>query len=210
MTIDAAMGTARVRVRTALLPRDQTGLLNESAFVLSPVGPPRLWGMISTAAAEAIHRAYEKQPLNSTLPSRCADFATRSVTHLRSRLIEPNLTIDAHLAFAAIAPRVVHLALSGGVRAYRVRGSNVERLQSRAEEVRPLGLSVPHFATESFERGDWLLLGTPEAFSLRGVSALQSLLGRGPDTSPSQLRDSMLHPAHETQHGGALVVLRSL
>ncbi|MBL8684379.1 MAG: hypothetical protein JNK05_34710 [Myxococcales bacterium] len=211
MTIDAAMGTAKVRVRTALLPRDLGALMpNEAAFVLSPVGPPRLWGMVTNAASEAIHRAHENQPNNSTKPSRCAEFATRAVTHLRSRLIEPNLTIDAHLAFAVVAPRVVHLALSGGVRAYRVRSTNVERLQPRAEEVRPLGLSAPHFATESFERGDWLLLGTPEAFSLRAVSALQSLLGRGPDTSPSQLRDSMLAPAHETQQGGALVVLRSL
>ena len=42
------------------------------------------------------------------------------------------------------------------------------------------------------------------------MSALTTLLGRGPDTSPSTVRDSMLLPAHETQHGGAIAVLRSL
>ncbi len=211
MTIDASTGDARARVRTALLPRDHAKTIgSEIAVVLSPVAPPRLWGMVVSSAFESIQRATENQTLTSALPSRCAEFATRSVTHLRSRLIEPNITIDAHLAVAVIAPRVVHLALSGGVRAYRVRGSTVERLQPRAEEVRALGLSAPHFATESFDRGDWLLLGTPEAFSIRSVSALTSLLGRGPDTSPSNVRDSMLQPAHEMQHGGAIAVLRSL
>jgi hypothetical protein len=211
MTIDTSTGDARARVRSALLPRDLAKTIGtEVAVVLSPVAPPRLWGMVVNAAIESIQRACENQAHTSALPSRCAEFATRSVTHLRGRLVEPNITIDAHLALAVIAPRVVHLALSGGVRAYRVRGSNVERLQPRAEDVRPLGLSAPHFATESFDRGDWLLLGTPEAFSIRSVSALTSLLGRGPDTSPSNVRDSMLMPAHEMQHGGALVVLRSL
>jgi hypothetical protein len=211
MTIDTSTGDARARVRSALLPRDLARTIGtEVAVVLSPVAPPRLWGMVVNAAIESIQRACENQAHTSALPSRCAEFATRSVTHLRGRLVEPNITIDAHLALAVIAPRVVHLALSGGVRAYRVRGSNVERLQPRAEDVRPLGLSAPHFATESFDRGDWLLLGTPEAFSIRSVSALTSLLGRGPDTSPSNVRDSMLMPAHEMQHGGALVVLRSL
>jgi hypothetical protein len=132
------------------------------------------------------------------------------VTHLRSRLVEPNLTIDAHIAVAVVAPRVVHLALSGGVRAYRVRAGSVERLQPRAEEVRPLGVSAPHYATESFERGDWLLVGTPEAFTLRSVGALGALLGRGPDTSATTIRDSMLLSAHESQHGGAIAVLRAL
>jgi hypothetical protein len=211
MTIDTSTGDARARVRSALLPRDLARTIGtEVAVVLSPVAPPRLWGMVVNAAIESIQRACENQAHTSALPSRCAEFATRSVTHLRGRLVEPNITIDAHLALAVIAPRVVHLALSGGVRAYRVRGSNVERLQPRAEDVRPLGVSAPHFATESFDRGDWLLLGTPEAFSIRSVSALTSLLGRGPDTSPSNVRDSMLMPAHEMQHGGALVVLRSL
>lgn len=166
--------------------------------------------MLTSTAAEAVERAHAGQASNAALPTRLAEYATRAVTHLRARLIEPNITIDAHLGIAVTAHRVVHLALSGGVRAYRVRGSVVERLQPRAEEVRPLGLSAPHYATESFDRGDWLLLGTPEAFSLRAVSALQSLLGRGADTSPSQLRDNMLLSAHEAQHGGALVVLRSL
>ncbi len=211
MTIDTSTGDARARIRSALLPRDLARTIGtEIAVVLSPVAPPRLWGMVVNTAIESIQRACENQAHTSALPSRCAEFATRSVTHLRGRLVEPNITIDAHLALAVIAPRVVHLALSGGVRAYRVRGSNVERLQPRAEDVRPLGLSAPHFATESFDRGDWLLLGTPEAFSIRSVSALTSLLGRGPDTSPSNVRDSMLMPAHEMQHGGALVVLRSL
>jgi hypothetical protein len=166
--------------------------------------------MLTHAAGEAIQRAVEGQPHNSALPTRCAEFATRAVTHLRGRLIEPNLTIDAHLAVAVFAPRVVHLALSGGVRVYRIRAGAIERLQPRAEEVRSLGLSAPHFATESFERGDWLLLGTPEAFSIRSVGALSSLVGRGPDTSASHIRDSMLSPAHESQHGGALAALRLL
>lgn len=211
MTIEAAIGDARVRVRSALLPRDQSRMIGtDIAVVLSPVAPPRLWGMLASSALDAIQRSTEGQTLNSALPSRSAEFATRAVSHFRSRLCEPNLTIDAHLAMAVVGPRVVHLALSGGVRAYRVRGTGVERLQPRAEEVRPLGLSAPHYATESFERGDWLVIGTPEAFSIRSVSSLSALLGRGPDTSPSKVRDSMLLPAHELQHGGAIAVLRSL
>jgi hypothetical protein len=211
MTLDTATGEARARVRTALLPKDiARSIGTEVAVVLSPVAPPRLWAMVTQSAIESVQRACEGQSHTSTLPARCAEFATRAVTHLRSRLIEPNLTIDAHIAVAVVAPRVVHLALTGGVRAYRVRNANVERLQPRAEDVRSLGLSAPHYATESFDRGDWLLLGTPEAFSIRSVSALTTLLSRGPDTSPSTIRDSMLLPAHESQHGGAIAVLRSL
>jgi hypothetical protein len=211
MTIDTSTGEARARVRTALVPKDLARTIEtEVAVVLSPVAPPRLWGMVTQSAIESIQRACENQTHTSALPARCAEFATRAVTHLRSRLIEPNVTIDAHVAVAVVAPRVVHLALTGGVRAYRVRNGNIERLQPRAEQVRPLGLSAPHYATESFDRGDWLLLGTPEAFSIRSVSALTTLLGRRPDTSPSTVRDSMLLPAHETQHGGAIAVLRSL
>jgi hypothetical protein len=211
MVIEMSTGEALARVRSALVHKDLARTIEtDVTVVLSPVAPPRLWGMVTQAAIEAIQRACEHQPRAGTLPARCAEFATRAITHLRARLIEPNLTIDAHVAIAVVVPRLVHLALTGGVRAYRVRNGTIERLQSRAEQVLPLGVSAPQYATESFDRGDWLLLGTPEAFSIHSVSALSTLLGHEPDTAPSTVRDRMLLPAHQSQRGGAIAVLRSL
>lgn len=206
---DSATGIAGARVRAALVPRDRVTLHGvDAASVFTPVGPPRLWGHLGMVVTEALARAVENQPMNSTLPARCAEFASRSITYFRSRLIEPNITLDGQLAVAVFAHRVVHLALTGGVRAYRVRNGLVERLQQRSDELRALGETAPVFATESLDRGDWFLLGTAEAFSLRSVGALSTLLGHGPDSPAKTVLEGMMGPAHDTQAGGALAVFR--
>ncbi len=209
--IDSATGIASARVRNSLVPRDRVSLYGAyAATIFSPLGPPRLWGQLGGVVTEALARACENHPFNSTLPARCAEFTSRSITYFRSRLIEPNITLDGQIAVAVFAPKVVHLALTGGVRAYRVRNGMVERLQQRAEELRALGETTPVYATESFDRGDWFLLGTSEAFSLRSVGALSNVLGRGPDSSAKAVLDGMLAPAHDTQSGGALAVFHLL
>jgi hypothetical protein len=211
MMMDSACGAAAAKVRVALVPRDRVSVQSTvGASVFTPIGPARLWGQLATVVQDALGRACENQPQNSTLPARCAEHAARAISYFRSRLIEPNLTLDGHLGVAVFAPKVVHLALTGGVRAYRVRNGTVERLQQRAEEVRALGESSPMYATESFDRGDWFLLGTAEAFSLRSIGALSTLLGHGPDSPAKAIVDGMLGPAHDSQAGGALAVFRLL
>ncbi|MDP3277331.1 MAG: hypothetical protein Q8Q09_19240 [Deltaproteobacteria bacterium] len=209
MLLDHATGTASARVRNAIVPRDIAGTLEgHGAYVVSPVGPPRLWGMIAQTAANAI-ASTPAEPLN-TLHTRATERAARAVQSLRERLIEPRLTLDAHVAIAAVSNNVAYLSMTGGVRVYRVRGKTTERLQPRAETSLAIGHCAPYLATDALLRHDWLLLGTPESFSLRAVGSLTFLLDRSEHLLSQTLLDAMLLPVHETRNGGGLAVLRVL
>jgi hypothetical protein len=211
MTLESSFGSASARVNAALLTRDRAAPLGqEGALVLAPIAPPRLWEPMSRALTDAMLRALENQPIDANLPGRCAEYAGRALRHYRDRLIETHLTLDVHLVVAVVTPRVVHLAITGGVSALRVRRGTFERLLPGAEGLPSLaGAATPWTAAESLEPGESIILATTDVLSMRALGALQSLLGREPDTGSSKIRETLLGPARESERGGAVAVLRA-
>jgi hypothetical protein len=210
MSLESSFGSASVRVHAALLTRDRAAALGyEGAMILSPLAPPRLWEPLSRALSDAMLRALENQPVDAMLPPRCAEYAGRALRHFRERLVETHLALDANVGVAVVASRGVQLALTGGVSALRVRRGTFERLGAGVEGVPSLGGGAVRSATEALEPGDSLVLASSEVLSLRALAALQSLVSREPDTSPSKIRDTLLQPAREGERGGAVAVLRA-
>lgn len=213
MDFEIAAGESEAKVRGTRLRREVTrSARNASVHLLvSPLAPPRLWGMIADAVLSAFENATNSVqcPGALALVESVSAASVGAVARVRERLIEPNLQIDADLGVVAVEGDTIIFGVSPGTRLYRARKGLPERLHAQECANAAIAQGALFVATERAEPGDIYLLGNKEAFTLRAISNLATTLARGNRLTSAEIADTVLGPCREDGVGASLVVVRA-
>lgn len=210
MPLDVALGSSSAKVRTARVSKDMArGLARMQAFcTVAPIAPPRLWSMVTQSVMGAFESTLSENPISVTLLQRALGAGAQSLARLQASLVEPNLSLDAQLACMAVHGDSGHLAISSGMRVYRARGGEPQRLLGRAQRSPGISHGGLLVATERLVPGDLFVFGSRDAFGMRSIGAIAGLLASQPKADVADLCDAVLAPCRSTGLGAALVVVR--
>lgn len=211
LSLDVALGSSPARVRTAQITKDvsRAAASGLAWCVVGPVAPPRLWHAVSDAAADAFGATLGDARAGEADLHRALGASAHAVARVQSVLVEPHLAVDAQLAALVHRRDAALVTVSSGMRVYRARGAEPTRLLATAHRspgVARGGLAV---ATERIHRGDLFIFGSRDAFGMRSIGALASLLARRADASVAEVCEAALGPCRDAGIGAALVVLRA-
>lgn len=210
MPLEIALGSAKARVRTAQLLRDQAraGPTGNALCVVSPVGPPRLWSPIVDAVEQAFLQSVGDGRGGTVALQRAAGAGAQGLARLQGALVEPHLGLDAQLVgFVAIADHA-HMTISSGMRIYRARQGEPRRLLNSPQRAPGISRGGMLVSSEALLRGDLYVLGSRDAFAIRSIGAIATLLARSPEASATELCEAALAPCRSLGLGVALAVVR--
>lgn len=210
MGFEIALASSEAVVRERQLQRDVAVTMGGTSVcvVLSPLSPPRLWRLVAETVLGALDQAIGNDPPTSETLQRAIARSAATLDALRSRLIEPQLILDARMGVALTTVNGIFFASTEGVRLYRAKSSVPERLFPKA--TRPTGISAgPVFtAVEPVATGDLFFLGTRAAFTVRAIGNLAATLARG-HAPVTDLCEAVIAPCRDAGIGASIVVLRS-
>lgn len=209
-SLDVALGAAPARVRAATLSKDSSRAMQKAAAwcVIAPVGPPRLWQTVTEAVGSAFEASLGEGRNGEPGLQRALGASAQALSRAQSVLVEPNLPLDAQFAGVVVSGDVAHLTVSSGVRVYRARRGEPKRLMAgghRAPGLARGGLTV---STERLVPGDLYVFGSRDAFGMRSIGALASLLAQRPDASVADVCEAAIGPCRVAGLGVAITVLR--
>ncbi len=210
LSLDAALGTAPARVRTAHIDRDVSRACADarSWCVTSPLTPPRLWRMVTDAVGSTFETALGDGRGGEPGLQRALGAAAQAITRLQGVLVEPSLPIDAQFAAFVAAGDVALVTVSSGMRVYRARGGEPKRLLGASQRSPGLTRGGMAVATERLVPGDLYVMGSRDAFGMRSIGSLAALLAQRPDAPVREVCEAGLAPCRAAGAGVALVVLR--
>ncbi|MBI5512146.1 MAG: hypothetical protein HY909_00170 [Deltaproteobacteria bacterium] len=212
MPLDVALGTSSARVRTSRISKDLARALPQrQAFgVVAPLAPPRLWTMVTGAVLGAFETAIVEGAMSVGTLQRALGAGAQALARVQAALVEPNLSLDAQMVCMAAAGDVTHMAVSSGMRVYRARNGEPQRLLGKAQRSPGISHGGLLVATERLVLGDLYVFGSRDAFGMRSIGAIAGLLAQRPDAPVADLCDAVLAPCRAAGLGAALVVLRVL
>lgn len=212
MALEVSIGIAHASVHKAMLRASDARFDAETGlFVCAhPLAPPRLWRQVTDAALGAFFDSMSSVSVSGASVRAAAARAALRVAQLRSQLIETQLMVDTQLGVLAFDGREMHVLLTAGMRVYRARGGSMpERLYPNVQRPEGLGVAAPFQGTETPERGDLLILGTRDAFTVRAIGQLATLMSRDPKLPVSAVCEAVIHPCREAQVGASTIVVRA-
>jgi hypothetical protein len=177
--------------------------------VVAPVAPPRLWHMITRAAGLSFGATLGDARNGEADLQRAIGAAAQAISRVQSVLVEPHLALDAQLAAFVHLGDVALITVCSGMRVYRARGSEPTRLLANAHRAPGIARGGLAVATERIVHNDLYVLGSRDAFGMRSIGALASLLARRPDASVTEVSEAALRPCRDAGIGASLVVLRA-
>jgi hypothetical protein len=210
MSFDVAIRSSPARVRTASVLRDvgRKGRGGGVWFVVAPIAPPRLWQMVNDAVAAAFDASIGDARGGEPALHRALGATAQAIARVQSALVEPNLAIDAQFAALVALDNVVLLTVSSGMRVYRARSGEPQRLLDTPQRSPGLSRGGMVVATERLVRGDLFVLGSRNGFGTRSVGAIAALLARRSDAASREVCDAALDPCAAAGIGASLVTLR--
>lgn len=210
LSLDAALGIAPARVRTAHIARDVSRACADGRAwcVTSPVTPPRLWHMVSEAVGAGFETTLGDARGGEPALQRALGSGAQAIARLQGVLVEPALPIDAQFAAFVAMGDVALVTVSSGMRVYRARGGEPKRLMGSAHRSPGLSRGGMAVATERLTPGDLFVMGSRDAFGMRSIGSLATLLARRPDAPVGEVCEAGLAPCRAAGTGVALVVIR--
>lgn len=211
VSLDVSLGCSLARVRGAQLTKDQgyAATSGRAWCVVGPVAPPRLWHAVAGAAGTSFGATLGDARAGEADLQRALGAAAHAVSRVQSVLVEPHLAVDAQLAAFVFAGEAALVTVSSGMRVYRARGAEPTRLLSNAHRSPGLARGGLAVATERVQRGDLFVFGSRDAFGMRSIGSLASLLARRPDAAVAEVCEAALGPCRDAGIGAALVVIRA-
>ncbi|MBL8602525.1 MAG: hypothetical protein JNK72_11435 [Myxococcales bacterium] len=210
MALEVALGTSLARVRTAQITRDLAlaGPDGHAFCVVAPLSPPRLWSTVNEAVRRGFFPALQEQKgINGGL-QRATGAAAQAISRLRGALVEPNLNLDAQLVGVVTQGEQVHLTISAGMRIYRARGGEPKRLLNNPQRTPGVSRGGMLLSTDRLLQGDLLVFGSRDAFGMRSIGAIATMLAQRPAARASELCEAALGPCRTAGIGVGLVVMR--
>jgi len=210
MPLEIALGSSRARVRSTHLDRDQAraGPTGNALCVVSPVGPPRLWSSITSAVAKSFLEGVGEGRGGTVALQRAAGSGAQGLARLQGSLVEPHLALDAQLVgFVALGDHA-HMTISSGMRIYRARQGEPKRLLNSPQRAPGISRGGMLVSSEALQRGDLYVLGSRDAFAIRSIGAIATLLAQRPEAAAAELCEAALTPCRSLGLGVALAVVR--
>jgi len=211
MPLEIALGSSKARVRGALLGRDQAraGPTGNVLCVVSPVSPPRLWAPVVEAVERAFLQSVGDGRGGTVALQRAAGAGAQGLARMHGALVEPHLNLDAQLVgFVALGDHA-HMTISAGMRIYRARQGEPRRLLNSPQRAPGIARGGMLVSSESLLRGDLYVLGSRDAFGIRSIGAIATLLAQRPDAAAAELCEAALTPCRSLGLGVALAVVRA-
>ncbi len=210
LTLDAALGIAPARVRTAHIPRDVSRACADarSWCVTAPLTPPRMWQLVTDAVGSTFEGSLGDGRGGEPALQRALGAAAQAISRLQGVLVEPSLPIDAQFSAFVSAGDVALVTVSSGMRVYRARGGEPKRLLGNAQRTPGLSRGGMAIATERLLSGDLFVFGSRDAFGMRSIGSLAALLAQRPDANVRDVCEAAIAPCRAAGAGVALVVVR--
>lgn len=210
MGLEVALGSSLARVRAAQLPRDVARAVPLAPVftVVSPTAPPRLWSWVADGVLKGFEKNLGDGKGGAVLLQRSIGAGALALSAIQAALVEPHLTLDAQMVALSVEGAAAHIAISAGMRVYRARAGEPRRLLNSPQRSPGISHGGMLVATERLQRGDLFVMGSRDAFGMRSIGAVATLLATRPDAPPAELCEAALGPCRATGVGVGLVVLR--
>lgn len=210
MGLEVAIGSSPSAVRAGSLAKDVAWASPQHPVfcVISPVGPERLWSQLAETVRVSLTESLGDGQKGLGALERAVGAAAQSIGRLRSVLIEPHLSLDAQLVAMVIVGDQAHIAISAGMRVYRARNGDPQRLLNHANRTPGITHGGMLVTTERLSRGDLFVLGSRDGFGMRSIGAMAAVLAQRPEASAKELCDAVLKPCRASGISTGMVVLR--
>jgi hypothetical protein len=179
--------------------------------VVTGLGLPRTWPMVTRAMARGIEEALEetrgKGVRGAARALQCAERARVVLASVGDQLIERRLP-DAALVAALLDRGECDVVSAGPMRAYLHRRGKPQRLTSREEPEGGLLRSAVSHCRVALEPGDLLMFGSVSAFSTRAIAQVVGVLEADPRAPPGVIASLLTDPAGQAGVGAAAIVVR--
>lgn len=210
MGLEVAVGSSPSSVRAGSLARDVAWASPKHPVfaVISPVAPARLWSQVAETVRVTVEESLGDGQKGLSALERAVGAGAQSLQRLRSVLIEPHLNLDAQLVAMVIVGDQAHVAISAGMRVYRARRGEPERLLNHAHRTPGITHGGMLVTTERLNRGDLFVFGSRDGFGIRSIGSMAALLAQRPDAPAKDLCDAVLKPCRASGTATGMVVLR--
>lgn len=210
MGLEVAVGSSPSAVRATSLAKDVAWASREHPVfgVISPVAPPRLWSQVAETVRVTVEEKLGDGQKGLTALERAVGAGAHALGRLRSVLIEPHLNLDAQLVAMVIVGDQAHIAISAGMRVYRARNGEPQRLLNHAHRTPGITHGGMLVTTERLSRGDLFVFGSRDGFGMRSIGAMAAVLAQRPSATAKELCDAVLKPCRATGLSTGMVVLR--
>lgn len=210
MGLEVAVGSSPSTVRAGALAKDVAwASAKHPVFaVISPVAPARLWSQVTETVRVTLEESLGDGQKGLSALERAVGAGAQSLGRLRSVLIEPHLSLDAQLVSMVIVGDQAHIAISAGMRVYRARNGEPQRLLNHAHRSPGITHGGMLVTTERLSRGDLFVFGSRDGFGMRSIGAMAAVLAQRPDASARDLCEAVLRPCRASGVSTGMVVLR--
>ena len=210
MRLDGHISSTPAKVRRSSILRDASWLAPEQDLLViaNGMGSPRLWG-----ASVSVVRDTVVQSLKRNLSD---DARTRFETAYRDARVAlgressgaiDQWSVDAALLIVGIADHQVTALTVGPVRVYVAGSMAPQRLSPRGAN-KGLLEGSPNIALSEVGRGDIVLAGSEDAFSVRGVARVGSVIGDNPKTRSEVIASLLTEPARDAGVAAVAAAIR--
>jgi hypothetical protein len=210
MGLEVAVGSSPSSVRAASLAKDVAWASPRHPVfaVISPVAPARLWSQVAETVRVTLEDALGDGQKGLAALERAVGAGAQAVGRLRAVLIEPHLNLDAQLVAMVIVGDQAHIAVSAGMRVYRARNGEPQRLLNHAHRTPGITHGGMLVTTERLTRGDLFVFGSRDGFGMRSIGAMATMLAQRPSSPAKDLCDAVLKPCRAAGLATGMVVLR--
>lgn len=210
MGLEVAVGSSPSAVRAASLAKDIAWASPKHPVfaVISPVAPARLWSQVAETVRVTLEESLGDGQKGLTALERAVGAGAAALGRLRAVLIEPHLALDAQMVAMVIVGDQAHIAISAGMRVYRARNGEPQRLLNHAHRTPGITHGGMLVTTERLSRGDLFVLGSRDGFGMRSIGAMAAVLAQRPGAPARDLCDAVLRPCRASGLSTGMVVLR--
>ncbi len=210
MGLEVAVGSTPAAVRSARLAKELAWASADKPMfcVVSPIAPPRLWRVVADGVRSATETAFVETPGGTAALERAVAAGAQHLARLSSALIEPHLRLDAQLAAMVVSGDKAHIAVSSGMRVYRARNGEPQRLMNHGNRSPGISHGGLHVSTERLLRGDLFVFGSRDGFAMPSIGAMATTLAQRPEAPAKDLCDAMLRSCRSASVSAGVVVLR--
>lgn len=210
MRIDGHISSTPAKVRRSSIARDASWLSAESRtlVVANGMGSPRLWRTCVTCVRDAVVESLQAEDASDPrVWFETAYHKARQALRDQSSGTLDQWSVDVALVIAHLSDDKL-LALSAGpVRIYVAGAAAPQRLSPRDADKGILE-GRPHLSQAPIGRGDIVLAGSEDAFSVRGVARVGKVIGDNPKTRAQVIASLLTEPARDAGVAAVAAAIR--
>lgn len=210
MRIDGHVSSTPAKVRRSALTRDASWLAPDARtlVIANGMGSPRLWsGSVSTVCA-AVRRTLEARADEETrVAFETAYHEARKALREHSSGAIDQWSVDVALLIVRLLDDKIVALTAGPMRVYLAGTAAPKRLSPREADKGILEGSS-NVSEATIARGDIVLAGSEDAFSVRGVARLGKVIGDNPKTRAQVLASLLTEPARDAGVAAVAAAIR--